>query len=69
MRRLKIYEENPSATEIGKAVEVLREGGIVIYPTDTIYALGCDALNVRAVENQSSKSQSVDYLSGIELGE
>ena len=31
MRRLKIYEENPSATEIGKAVEVLREGGIVIY--------------------------------------
>lgn len=50
MRRLKIYEENPSATEIGKAVEVLREGGIVIYPTDTIYALGCDALNVRAVE-------------------
>ena len=73
MRRLKIYEENPNATEIGKAVEVLREGGIVIYPTDTIYALGCDALNVRAVEricrNQSSKSQSVDYLSGIELGE
>ena len=50
MRRLKIYEENPNATEIGKAVEVLREGGIVIYPTDTIYALGCDALNVRAVE-------------------
>ena len=48
MRRLKIYEENPSATEIGKAVEVLREGGIVIYPTDTIYALGCDALNVGA---------------------
>ena len=50
MRRLKIYEENPNATEIGKAVEVLREGGSVIYPTDTIYALGCDALNVRAVE-------------------
>ena len=50
MRRLKIYEENPNATEIGKAVEVLREGGIVIYPTDTIYAMGCDALNVRAVE-------------------
>ena len=50
MRRLKIYEENPNATEIGKAVEVLREGGIVIYPTDTIYALGCDAWNVRAVE-------------------
>lgn len=47
---MKIYEENPSETEIAKAVEVLRDGGIVIYPTDTIYALGCDALNVRAVE-------------------
>ncbi|OUN69977.1 L-threonylcarbamoyladenylate synthase [Barnesiella sp. An55] len=50
MKRLKIYEENPSENEIAKAVEVLRDGGIVIYPTDTIYALGCDALNVRAVE-------------------
>ena len=49
MRRLKIYEENPSATEIGKAVEVLREGGIVIYPTDTIWGLGCDATNPDAV--------------------
>lgn len=29
---------------------VLREGGLVIYPTDTVYAIGCDALNVRAVE-------------------
>lgn len=47
---MKIYEENPSENEIAKAVEVLRDGGIVIYPTDTIYALGCDALNVRAVE-------------------
>lgn len=50
MKRLKIYEENPSESEIAKAVKVLRDGGIVIYPTDTIYALGCDALNVRAVE-------------------
>ena len=41
MRRLKIYEENPSATEIGKAVEVLREGGIVIYPTDLCVGLRC----------------------------
>ena len=49
MRRLKIYEENPNATEIGKAVEVLREGGIVIYPTDTIWGLGCDATNPDAV--------------------
>ena len=47
---VKIYEENPNLREIDKVVRVLREGGLVIYPTDTVYALGCDALNVRAVE-------------------
>ena len=50
MKRVRIYEEKPSEAEIDKAVKVLRDGGIVIYPTDTVYALGCDALNVRAVE-------------------
>jgi tRNA threonylcarbamoyl adenosine modification protein (Sua5/YciO/YrdC/YwlC family) len=47
---LKIYPENPNIREIEKVVQVLRDGGLVIYPTDTIYAIGCDALNVRAVE-------------------
>ena len=47
---VKIYEDNPNQREIDKVIEVLRNGGIVIYPTDTLYALGCDALNVRAVE-------------------
>lgn len=47
---LEIYPENPNPKEIAKAVEVLQEGGLVIYPTDTVYAIGCDALNVRAVE-------------------
>ena len=47
---VKIYEENPNLREIDKVVRGLREGGLVIYPTDTVYALGCDALNVRAVE-------------------
>lgn len=50
MKRVRIYEEKPNEAEIAKAVKVLRDGGIVIYPTDTVYALGCDALNVRAVE-------------------
>src|SRR5690606_8214402 len=36
--------------EIEKLVSILRDGGTVIYPTDTLYAIGCDALNVRAVE-------------------
>lgn len=47
---LKIYPENPNLREIDKVTEVLRDGGLVIYPTDTVYAIGCDALNVRAVE-------------------
>lgn len=47
---IKIYPENPNLREIDKVIEVLRNGGLVIYPTDTVYAIGCDALNVRAVE-------------------
>lgn len=47
---LKIYNENPNQKELSKVVEVLKNGGLVIYPTDTVYAMGCDALNVRAVE-------------------
>ena len=47
---LKIYPENPNPKEIDKVVKILRYGGLVIYPTDTLYAIGCDALNVRAVE-------------------
>lgn len=46
----KIYPENPNLKEIDKIVSTLRDGGLVIYPTDTVYAIGCDALNVRAVE-------------------
>ncbi|NLX65660.1 MAG: threonylcarbamoyl-AMP synthase [Bacteroidales bacterium] len=47
---LKLYNENPNPREIEKVVSVLRDGGVVIYPTDTLYGMGCDALNVRAVE-------------------
>lgn len=48
--QIKIYPENPNPKEIDRVVGVLRDGGLVIYPTDTVYAMGCDALNVRAVE-------------------
>ena len=47
---IKIYPDNPSPREIDKVVSVLNDGGTIIYPTDTLYAIGCDALNVRAVE-------------------
>lgn len=47
---IKIYPENPNQKELNKVIQVLRDGGLIIYPTDTVYAIGCDALNVRAVE-------------------
>ena len=47
---IKIYPENPNPKAIDKVISVLSDGGLVIYPTDTVYAIGCDALNVRAVE-------------------
>lgn len=47
---LKIYNENPNSRDIQKVVEVLRQGGVIIYPTDTIYGLGCDITNQKAVE-------------------
>ncbi len=48
---VKIYEENPNPKEIQKAVDVLRKGGLVIYPTDTVYGVGCDINNNKALEN------------------
>jgi tRNA threonylcarbamoyl adenosine modification protein (Sua5/YciO/YrdC/YwlC family) len=47
---IKIYPENPNPKFIEQAVEVLRNGGIIIYPTDTIYGLGCDITNHKAIE-------------------
>lgn len=47
---IRIYEENPNPKEIRKVVEVLKNGGLIIYPTDTVYGLGCDINNVKALE-------------------
>jgi tRNA threonylcarbamoyl adenosine modification protein (Sua5/YciO/YrdC/YwlC family) len=45
-----MYEENPSPKHIERICEVLRGGGLIIYPTDTVYGLGCDIFNHKAVE-------------------
>ncbi len=47
---LKIYKENPNTKEIDKVVAVLKKGGLIIYPTDTVYGLGCDITNNKALE-------------------
>jgi tRNA threonylcarbamoyl adenosine modification protein (Sua5/YciO/YrdC/YwlC family) len=50
---IKIYGNNPNEVAIKKVVEVLKSGGLVIYPTDTVYGLGCDITNTKALERIS----------------
>lgn len=47
---IRIYDENPNPKDIQKVVKVLKNGGLVIYPSDTVYALGCDITNKNALE-------------------
>lgn len=47
---LKLYSENPHPRTLDKVVDILKRGGLVIYPTDTVYALGCDVKNTKAME-------------------
>lgn len=47
---IKIYPENPNPKAIEQAVEILKKGGLIIYPTDTVYGLGCDITNQKAIE-------------------
>ncbi|MBZ9651813.1 L-threonylcarbamoyladenylate synthase [Psychroflexus montanilacus] len=47
---IRLYEENPSEKEIKRIAKVLKDGGLVIYPTDTVYGLGCDINNTKALE-------------------
>ncbi len=47
---LKIHPENPSHRQILKVCDILHKGGIIVYPTDSVYALGCDIYNHKAIE-------------------
>src|SRR3569623_1065295 len=47
---IKIYTENPNPKSLEQVADVLRKGCIIIYPTDTVYGLGCDITNHRAIE-------------------
>jgi tRNA threonylcarbamoyl adenosine modification protein (Sua5/YciO/YrdC/YwlC family) len=47
---IKIYPENPNPKQIRKVADILEQGGIIIYPTDTVYAMGCDIMATRAIE-------------------
>ncbi len=49
-RLIKLYPENPDPRRIEEIVEVLKKGGLVIYPTDTVYGIGCDISQPKAIE-------------------
>tara|TARA_B100001750_G_C15482012_1_gene585990 strand:+ start:917 stop:1534 length:618 start_codon:yes stop_codon:yes gene_type:complete len=57
---IKVYEENPSEKEIRRIVKILKNDGVIIYPTDTVYGLGCDITSNRALER-------VAQLRGVKL--
>ena len=50
METLKIYNDNIAENQIAQTIEILKDGGIIIIPTDTLYAVACDALNPKAIE-------------------
>lgn len=47
---VKIYPDNPNPRELERVVSILRDGGVIIYPTDTVYGIGCDITKPKAVE-------------------
>jgi tRNA threonylcarbamoyl adenosine modification protein (Sua5/YciO/YrdC/YwlC family) len=51
MEYYELHPEDPQLRYINKAVDVLKKGGIIIYPTDTVYGIGCDIYNKKALEN------------------
>ena len=47
---LKLYEKNNNPADLQQVIDILNDGGIIIYPTDTMYAIGCHGLKERAIE-------------------
>ena len=47
---LKLYEKNNNPQDLQQVVDILNDGGLIIYPTDTMYAIGCHGLKERAIE-------------------
>lgn len=65
---LRIHPQNPERRKIEQVSAILRDGGVVIYPTDTVYGLGCDIFNAKAVERvkrikgEKGKSSNIAFI-------
>jgi tRNA threonylcarbamoyl adenosine modification protein (Sua5/YciO/YrdC/YwlC family) len=62
---IKIYPENPNPRDVRTVIECLRDGGVIIYPTDTVYSMGCDIYKPKAVERVAAikgvKAEKADF--------
>lgn len=62
---IRLYDENTNLKDLLKVVEILRDGGVIIYPTDTIYGIGCDITKPKAVERvariKNVKPEKTDF--------
>ena len=63
---IKLYKENPEQHKIDEIVKVLQRGGVIIYPTDTVYGIGCDFFNAKAVQKvcqiKNIKPQNLSFI-------
>jgi len=63
---IKLYEENPEEKKLRHIVDVLNDGGVIIYPTDTVYGIGCDFSNSKAVQRicqlKDTSPQSLSFI-------
>lgn len=61
---IKLYEKNPDTSKIMEVVKILRDGGVIIYPTDTVYGMGCDIFNTNAIDRikrlKNLKAKKID---------
>ena len=60
MEYYELHPENPQLRYINKDVQVIKKGGIIIYPTDTVYGIGCDIFNKSALERVQSIKNNPD---------
>jgi len=64
---IEINPKNPQMRHIRRVVDILKDGGVIAYPTDTVYGIGCDILNKKAIQRvyqikQKPKSQPFSFI-------
>lgn len=63
---IKLYDSNPELHKLEKIVKILESGGVIIYPTDTVYGIGCDFSNAKAVQRvckiKNTKPQALSFI-------